>query len=123
GGMMIAMWESDSPPPAAGGQVVRDILEEAINRAGYRARVQGPSMAHVDVRLIFDETASSLSEEHSGWRQWDIRFPGAAPDSDAALKQLFRATLFQVCAYYIATNANETFMHIKSHLDGGIQLL
>ena len=123
GGLLLVMWESATSPPPSGGHIVRDIVAEAIDRAGYISRVQGPSMAHVDVHILFDDTERLPSGSQVDWRQVDVTLPVERGGLPEAMIEFFSRTSLLGRAYYRVENTREAYMQVKSHLHVGIERL
>lgn len=83
-----------------GGQVVRDVVSEAAAKAGYPVRVQGPSMAHVDLRIKADPTAGSIlwTRSPSDREIFDLTFPLELDDQRIA--DLAFGHLSSLASYY-----------------------
>jgi hypothetical protein len=68
GSGLMVFWEQPAgrDVPWAAGQVVRDVVKEAVERAGYVPKIQGPSLAHVDLRLTPVADDQPLSFRRAG---------------------------------------------------------
>ncbi len=69
GSLLMVFWEQeqDTLIPMQGGQVVRDLLREAIVAAGFRAQVIGPSFAHIDIRITSNASAGPVFTREGTW--------------------------------------------------------
>jgi hypothetical protein len=69
GSLLMVFWEQaqDTLIPLHGGQVVRDLLREAIVAAGFRAQVIGPSFAHMDIRITSNASIGPVFTREGTW--------------------------------------------------------
>ncbi len=69
GSILMVFWEQarESAVPFYGGQVVRDLLREAIKAAGLNCEIVGPTFAHTDLRIVAESGGRQRFSHRARW--------------------------------------------------------
>jgi hypothetical protein len=107
-----------------GGQIVRDVLRETGESAGYETRTQGPSMAHVDVVVTTDAKADAITYSRSNVDRhlFELVFP-MKWDRERVEELTFVRLHFMALVYYQLCNISERVREVEGTLNDIVEKL
>jgi len=120
--LLVAWVHTVNAAPAAGaGIVVRDVLEEALERAGFDITIQPPTLTHSILRIMARSAGDSITFDGK-FSLIDVNVPRSW-DADRIVDQLFDRISFVQSAFYRLANLDSLMREIRFTLEDDLAQL